>query len=115
MDTFQSKVAELAIKSGADIVNDMSEGRFDPQMFETIARHPQIKYILTHSQGNFNTMHNKYQYNNLVGDVTNYFNENINKLVNLGFPKENIILNVGIGFSKKGEQNTILINNLKKS
>jgi dihydropteroate synthase len=114
VDTFQSRVAELAISLGADIVNDISGGRFDTKMFEVVSKYPNKKYILTHSQGNFETMHDKYEYTDLLNEVKVYFAENIKKLTNLGFPQENIILDVGIGFSKKGEQNLVLINNLKQ-
>ncbi len=106
VDTYNAKVAEEAINSGAAIINDISGGEMDKRMFETVAR-LKVPYILTHIKGTPETMQNNPQYGNVVLDVLEYFTRKVNELKQLGVA--DIILDPGFGFGKKLEHNYALL------
>ena len=110
IDTFRSKVASEAIISGADIVNDISGGNLDSNMFETVSRH-KVPYILMHMRGNPENMMSKTNYENVTKDVCKYFSQRINKAHSCGI--NDIIIDPGFGFSKTTQQNYELLNNLE--
>lgn len=107
VDTFRANIARMAIKAGADMINDVWGGEFDDQMFATIAD-LQVPYILMHNRGTAQTMHQLNHYNNLMGDVILYFSEKINQLRALGV--HDIVLDPGFGFAKNLTQNFELLN-----
>lgn len=113
VDTFDAKIAEACIKSGADIINDISGGSFDKNMFEIISKNPEVYYVLSHIKGNFNAMHKKYEYLDIILELINYFEDKINYMLSIGIKKEQIILDVGFGFSKRSEENIEIIQNIK--
>ena len=110
IDTFRSRVASEAIISGADIVNDISGGNLDPNMFETVSKH-KVPYILMHMSGNPGNMMSKTNYENVTKDVCRYFSERIDKAKSCGI--NDIIIDPGFGFSKTTQQNYELLNNLE--
>jgi len=110
IDTFRSKVAAEAIISGADIVNDISGGNLDSDMFETVSKY-QVPYILMHMRGNPQNMMNKSNYEDVTKDVCKYFSERIVKAKSFGI--NDIILDPGFGFAKTVKQNYELLNNLE--
>lgn len=110
IDTFRAEVAKQAIKEGAQLINDVSGGTLDPKMFETVA-HLQVPYILMHMKGNPQTMSNLTNYKNLILDITNFFEEQIFRLRQLGV--KDIILDIGLGFAKNIEQNYMLLHQLE--
>jgi len=109
IDTFRSGLARKSIQEGAHIINDISGGNFDAQMFQTVLD-TKATYVLMHSRGTFETMMHKTLYENLITDV---LDELITKL---RFFKENnfnnLIIDIGLGFSKTIEQNFELLRNL---
>jgi len=109
IDTFRSKVAKLGIETGACMINDISAGNLDDQMFETIAK-LQVPYIIMHMKGNPKNMQEQTSYNNLINDIIYYFSKKINELRALNI--NDIILDVGFGFSKTTNQNYELLRNL---
>lgn len=109
VDTFRANIARLAIEAGADMINDISGGEFDKQMFATIAQ-LQVPYILMHNQGTAQTMHLPKSYGNLIGEVILYFSSKINQLKAFGV--NDIILDAGFGFGKNSTQNFELLNHL---
>jgi dihydropteroate synthase len=111
VDTYRSKIAEKSALQGADIINDISGGNFDPQMFETIAK-LNLPYILMHIQGTPKDMQNEPNYNNVTEDVLNQLNAKSEKLNQLGFEK--IILDPGFGFGKTTEHNFTLLKELTR-
>ena len=111
IDTFWSKVAEIVVSEGADIINDISGGTFDSDMFKTIAR-INVPYVLMHIKGTPETMQKNPVKNNITEIVLNYFINKINELNNLGFNK--IILDPGFGFGKSVECNYQLLKELNK-
>jgi len=110
VDTCRSKVAEEAIINGAHIINDISGGVFDPEMFHVIAR-LKVPYILMHIKGKPKNMQQNPYYKDVVQELTNFFKAQIAKLNDLRVT-ENIILDPGFGFGKSLEDNYTLLKNL---
>ena len=111
VDTCFSLPAAKAVEAGADIVNDISGGQFDPQMFPTVAA-LQVPYILMHTRGTPDTMQfpENTSYDNIIADLALYFSEKLDSLLRLGV--KDIILDPGFGFAKTVEQNYELLDRL---
>ena len=109
IDTFRSKVARECIKKGADIINDISAGEFDKDMFGTIAE-LNVPYIMMHMKGDSLTMQNNPVYENIISEITCFFEEKVHKLKSMGFNK--IIIDPGLGFGKTIEHNYEILKNL---
>jgi dihydropteroate synthase len=109
VDTYRSTIAGKSANEGADIINDISAGNMDTQMFPTMAR-LNIPYILMHMQGTPKTMQHHPQYENVVSEVIENFKTKISKLQDLDFNK--IILDPGFGFGKNLEHNFSLLKHL---
>jgi dihydropteroate synthase len=110
IDTFRSKVAETALNLDADIINDVSGGGLDKNMFSIIAKY-NVPYILMHMRGNPQNMAKKNQYNNLVTDVMSELKFKINELRDKGVG--DVIIDPGFGFSKDLDQNYQLLSFLE--
>ena len=110
IDTVWAEVAEKTIKAGANIINDISGGQFDKDLFKTVA---QLKapYILMHTPATPDKMQQHTTYNNIFLDICNYFSERIQTLKDLGV--NDIILDLGFGFGKTVEQNYYLLNHIE--
>lgn len=108
VDTFRSTIARQAYEEGVVMVNDISGGEMDKQMFETIADIG-IPYILMHMVGDPQTMASRTHYSNLFKEITVYFSERVDKLNSFGV--SDIILDPGFGFSKTLDQNYELLKN----
>ena len=97
VDTFRSDVARMAIEElGADIINDVSGGEMDENMFPTVARLG-VPYVLTHNMPT----------ENLMPDILYYLSKRVQQLRDLG--QKDIIIDPGYGFSKTLEQNYHLL------
>jgi dihydropteroate synthase len=110
IDTFNSKVAQIAVENGAAIINDISAGSLDDNMFETIAK-LQVPYIMMHMRGTPQTMQQMTNYDDLVKDVLFYFSEKVAKARSFGI--NDLIIDPGFGFAKTSEQNFELLNKLE--
>ena len=113
IDTTRAIVAEQAIVAGADIINDISGGTFDSEMFSTAAK-LEVPIILMHIRGTPKTMQQMTDYHDLIGEILRFFNIQINKAVNAGVNRDNIIIDPGIGFAKNAEQNIELLKRLSE-
>jgi dihydropteroate synthase len=111
IDTFRASVAETAIKAGAHIINDISGGQLDPDMFATVAS-LQVPYILMHMKGNPKTMNSFANYEDVFNEVLDYFTERYQQLKALG--ANDVILDPGFGFAKKPEHGYELLNRLEE-
>jgi dihydropteroate synthase len=109
VDTFRSEVAKKAVNSGASIVNDISAGELDPNMFNCIAELG-IPYIMMHMQGSPQTMQNKPIYNSLVNDIITNLSKKIFRARELGII--DIVIDPGFGFGKTLEHNYQILNDL---
>ena len=109
IDTFRASVAESAINSGADIINDISGGNLDSDMFATVAK-LNVPYILMHMRGNPTNMQTLTDYKNLTADIIYDLASKINALRLAGV--SDTIVDPGFGFSKTLDQNYELLANL---
>ena len=109
VDTFRSKVAKEAVKAGAALINDITGGDGDKQMFKTIAE-LKVPYILMHMRGNPQNMQSKAVYSDMLGEIIYYFSKRINELTEHGV--NDIILDPGFGFAKTIAQNFYLLDHL---
>ena len=114
IDTFKDRVARIAVlEGGADIVNDISALSFSKKMAETVAN-LSVPVVLMHIKGTPADMQNNPEYSNVVNDIKGYFNERIDFAVSKGIKREKIIIDPGIGFGKRIQDNIDIIKNLDK-
>lgn len=109
VDTFRADIAERCVDAGADIINDISGGLLDTDMFDTVAR-LRVPYVLTHMRGTPATMSGLTEYKNVTADVLTELAFRIRDLRERGVC--DIILDPGFGFAKTVEQNYELLANL---
>ena len=109
VDTFRSNIAKESIALGACMINDISAGAMDVEMFTTIAK-LQVPYIIMHMKGTPETMQNNPSYKDIVHEIILYFSNKITQLRALGV--NDIIIDVGFGFGKTLEQNYKLLKEL---
>lgn len=109
VDTWRSKVALEAVGAGAAIVNDISAGSLDSELFQTVAK-LDVPYILMHMQGTPQTMQQNPVYKDVVLEVNQFLSEKIFELRKLGV--SDIILDPGFGFGKTIDHNYRLLKNL---
>ena len=107
VDTFRADVARACIVEwGADIINDISGGKLDERMFETVAE-LRVPYVLMHTRGTPQTMQTMTDYDNVTADVVSELQRSVWKLEELGVA--DIIIDPGFGFAKTLEQNYELL------
>lgn len=109
VDTFRSKVADETIHTGAALINDISGGTIDENMFATVTK-LQVPYILMHMQGTPQNMQQNPTYNNVTTDIISFFAEQIFKLQQLKL--NDVIIDVGFGFGKTVAHNFEILKNL---
>jgi dihydropteroate synthase len=109
VDTFRSGIAKKSLDEGADIINDISAGELDKEMFNILTKY-NCTYVMMHMRGDPRTMQNLTEYHDLKGEILDYFEKKINDLNARNFHK--IILDPGFGFSKTIDQNYELLANL---
>ena len=110
IDTYHANTAKAAIEAGAHIINDISAGNIDREMFDTVAR-LQVPYIMMHMQGRPEDMQQKPVYKHLIKDIAGFFSEKVLQLKGKGV--HDIILDPGFGFGKTLEQNYQLLAELE--
>jgi len=111
VDTYRSKIAKTVIENGAHIINDISGGTFDDNMFNVVAEY-HLPYIMMHIQGTPKYMQENPRYGNVVEEIKQFFKEQIVKLNKLGITK-NIIIDPGFGFGKTLEHNYKLLRHFR--
>lgn len=109
VDTFRSEIAKKAIEHGGAMINDISGGKMDGQMFQTVAE-LQVPYILMHMQGTPQNMQQNPVYENITKDIIAFFSEQIYKLHQLKV--NDILIDVGFGFGKTLQHNYEMLHNL---
>lgn len=107
-DTTKSEVASEAISSGADIINDISALRFDDKMAEVAAEY-NCPVVLMHMLGKPKTMQIDPSYFDCISEIMQFFSERIHYCLNKGIPRERLILDPGIGFGKRQQDNLAII------
>ena len=109
VDTYRCTIATQAVSEGATMINDISGGDLDDNMFETIAT-LQVPYVLMHMKGTPKTMQQAPVYEDVVKEITKGFSARLNRLNELGV--NDVILDVGFGFGKTLEHNYTLLKHL---
>lgn len=110
IDTFRSNVAKQTIEADAALINDISAGKLDDKMIETIGK-LDVPYIMMHMRGNPKTMQSQTDYKDLVKDIISYFGERIAQAYKAKI--NDIIIDPGFGFAKTLEQNFELLNKME--
>jgi dihydropteroate synthase len=110
VDTFRSNVAKAVADMGVDMINDISGGTFDNNMFASIGK-LKLPYVLMHTQGTPQTMQQNPQYKNVVNDIFDFFTEQTALAKECGI--EQLLLDVGFGFGKTLEHNYQLLKELE--
>lgn len=110
VDTFRAEIARRCVEEyGVALINDISGGELDPEMFQTVAD-MRVPYIMMHMRGTPKTMQSLTDYTDMIGEITLYFAKKVRQLRLMGV--NDIILDPGFGFSKTLEQNYQLMNHL---
>lgn len=109
IDTYRSNIAEICIDHGAALINDISAGKLDKNMFKTIAK-LQVPYIIMHMQGNPQNMQQNPTYEDITKELLHYFSIRLSELRQIGV--HDIITDVGFGFGKTLEHNYELLSKL---
>lgn len=111
IDTYKVRVAEAAVDAGARLLNDISAGRFDPEMPRLAAR-TGLPLVVMHMKGTPRTMQEAPWYEDVVGEVDQFFRERIQALTEAGVAREQLILDPGLGFGKRTQDNLVLLGQL---
>jgi dihydropteroate synthase len=110
IDTFRSEVARVCIENGAAIINDISAGKLDEKMLETIAKY-NVPYVMMHLRGTPQTMQTYTNYDDVVKEMLLYFSERIAQARYFGI--NDLIIDPGFGFAKTVEQNYEVLQKLE--
>ncbi len=113
IDTTLSAVAEAALAAGASMINDISAGRDDEKMLHLAAKQA-VPIILMHMQGTPKTMQDDPRYDAVVDEVLGFLQDRIDAAVIAGIARKNIIIDPGIGFGKRKQDNISLLANLQR-
>lgn len=112
VDTFRADIAKMCVEEyGASIINDISAGNMDENMFSTIAQLG-VPYIIMHMQGTPQDMQKNPHYDHFLKEVFYYFSEKVQELRDLGV--KDILIDPGFGFGKTLEHNYQLMNHLEE-
>lgn len=111
IDTYKAEVARAALAAGADIINDISALRMDPEMLALVAQE-RVPVILMHMQGTPRTMQAEPRYRDVVREVRDFLAAQIDFAVRAGVARERIVIDPGIGFGKTLEHNLSLLREL---
>jgi dihydropteroate synthase len=113
IDTTRAEVAQAAIAAGADLINDISGGTFEPHIF-TVAAAQQVPIVLMHIRGTPQTMQQMTDYDDVVQTVAQSLQQQVDRAIAAGVKPEQIILDPGIGFAKTAAQNLELLRHLSR-
>ncbi len=111
IDTRKAKVADAALNAGASMINDVSGLRFDPEMASVAAKY-NCPVVIMHSKGNPDTMQHDPKYDDIIPELLTWFDESLTIATDAGIDPENIILDPGIGFGKRFQDNIEIIRQL---
>ena len=106
IDTYRAEVARQAVEAGASMVNDISAGKLDSNLLQTVAA-LEVPYVLMHMQGQPKNMQQQPDYQDVVVDILDFFIQKTAELRSLGL--KDIILDPGFGFGKSIEHNYTLL------
>ena len=111
-DTYKGKVALAAADAGVDIINDVGGFALDSEMLDCATRCG-LPYVLSHIKGTPRDMQNSPVYHNLLGELSEYFQMKIEKAEQAGLSRERIIIDPGLGFGKRTEDNLLILKEIE--
>lgn len=110
LDTFYAETVRFGFNEGIDLINDISGGQYDTEMFDTAAE-TKLPYILMHVNSSYETMHNKIKFEDITLEVNQYFSKKTKELLKKGV--NDIILDPGFGFGKTVEDQMKMIHEVE--
>jgi dihydropteroate synthase len=113
IDTSKSEVASAALDAGASIINDVTAGRGDEKMLPLAAKR-KAAIVLMHMQGEPRTMQKNPRYNDVIGEVSDFFRQQYARALECGVDPMTLAFDPGIGFGKTLEHNVALLKNLER-
>jgi dihydropteroate synthase len=113
VDTYKADVARQALDAGAQMINDISALRFDPQM-RNLVRESGVPVVLMHIKGTPKNMQKDPSYQNVIAEISQYLKESIQMARDAGIEAGKIIIDPGIGFGKRLQDNLNILKNLKE-
>ena len=113
IDTYKYEVAKYALENGYKMINDIYAGRYNERIFELSFSYD-VPIVLMHMKGNPKNMQLNTNYTSIIDNIMRFFEDRILVAKSYGIPDENIILDPGIGFGKKNEDNYLIIKNISK-
>lgn len=113
IDTYKSRIAREALDAGADIINDISGCRFDPEM-PKLAAEKNAPVVVMHIKGTPKDMQKNPEYRDVVAEIKDYLSQSIELLTEAGLSREQIIIDPGIGFGKTTGHNLTIMKRLEE-
>lgn len=111
VDTTRATVARAAVEAGADIINDISGAIYEPDILK-VAAEKEVPIILMHMRGTPETMQQMTDYDDLMGEISEFLRRQIEQALAVGIPIQNICIDPGIGFAKTYAQNLEILRQL---
>jgi dihydropteroate synthase len=112
IDTVKAAVAKEALRAGASVINDIGANRSDEEMWR-VAAESGAGYVAMHMQGSPQTMQDNPSYLDVTKEINEFFEERLNRLQRCGVNREQVVLDVGIGFGKREQDNLRLLVELR--
>jgi dihydropteroate synthase len=113
IDTYKAEVAKRALDAGAQMINDISALRFDPKM-KQVAGEFEVPVVLMHIKGTPREMQKNPAYDDVIAEITEYLTQSVKMAEDGGISRERIIIDPGIGFGKRIQDNLNILKNLKE-
>lgn len=113
VDTYKARVAAAALEAGAVILNDVSAFGYEPELLDVIGQY-KPGYVLMHSLGRPEDMQDAPRYDDVVDDIISFFETRLESLDRVGLPRENVVLDPGIGFGKLLEHNLAILKGIDR-
>lgn len=108
IDTMNAATAKAAVEAGASIINDVSGGLADPEMF-AVAAETQAQLVISHWRGHSTLMDDLNQYQDIAKDVARELSERVELAISQGVARDKIVIDPGLGFAKDMKQNWELV------
>jgi dihydropteroate synthase len=108
IDTYKAEVASAALSAGASIVNDISGLGYDPRLGDVVAR-AGAGLVLMHTRGRSREMYREAGYDNVIGEVSAELQQALERADRAGVPREQIMLDPGLGFAKRAEHSRTVL------
>ena len=113
IDTYKAEVARRVLDAGAQMINDVSALRFDPEM-KKVAAEFKVPVVLMHIKGTPKEMQKDPHYDDVIAEIKEYLTESMRMAQEAGIDRKKIIIDPGIGFGKRLQDNLNILKNLKE-